>query len=191
MAHLQVTIRNAEPEDAEGIACVHVKAWQESYKEILPEDFLTTISYSNRLKLRKEILAIKDITNLRSVAEYKGKIIGFCDAGKSRQWKKTKGEIYAIYLLDEFKGQGIGKALWHRSIQHLIKHQLIPFSVLVLKDNRPARKFYERQGGVVAGMEQTEIAGKFYDEVRYVFEGVIYQQKKILKSIPLLSLPQK
>ena len=169
MAQIQVTIRNAKLEDAEGIAYVHVKAWQESYKEILPEDYLAKISYSERLELRKQILSIDDPTNLRLVAEYEGKIIGFCDAGKSRDWEKAKGEVYAIYLLDEFKGQGIGKALWGRSIQHLKEHQLIPFHVLVLKDNKQARKFYERQGGIEVGMEQAEIAGKLYDEVRYIF----------------------
>ena len=170
-SQIPISIRNAKLEDAEGIAIVHVKAWQESYKDILPQEYLEGISYGQRLELRKQILSINDPTNLILVAEYEGKIIGFCDAGKSRDLERAKGEVYAIYLLDAFKNQGIGKALWNRSIQHLVKHQLIPFSVLVLKDNWQARKFYERQGGVAAGVEKTEIAGKLYDEVRFVFEG--------------------
>ena len=53
---IHLSIREAKTGDVEGIAQVHVKAWQESYKDILPKEYLEGISYGQRLELRKQIL---------------------------------------------------------------------------------------------------------------------------------------
>lgn len=49
-------IRKAELADAKAIAQVHMKGWQESYKGILPADYLANISYEDRLKQRIRLL---------------------------------------------------------------------------------------------------------------------------------------
>jgi len=37
-------IRAALPTDAQGIAQVHVRSWQQAYRELLPSDFLDSLS---------------------------------------------------------------------------------------------------------------------------------------------------
>lgn len=44
-------IRNATEQDAPGIARVHVDSWRATYKEILPSEFLASISYEKRTTL--------------------------------------------------------------------------------------------------------------------------------------------
>ncbi|MFK0522174.1 hypothetical protein ACINKY_08160 [Paenibacillus illinoisensis] len=51
-------IREATINDAEGIAKVHVHSWRTTYKGIIPEEFLTNLSYKQEtnygLKISEE-----------------------------------------------------------------------------------------------------------------------------------------
>ena len=73
---------------------------------------------------------------------------GFSSAGPSR-WRELapRGEVFAIYLLRECHGRGIGRALWGAAIADLRARNLLPGIVWVLAEN-PAREFYERVGAV-------------------------------------------
>lgn len=55
-----------------------------------------------------------------------------------------RGEIYAIYLLDEFKRHGIGKTLLNYINRHLKQHLLTPYVTWVLEENKTACQFYEK-----------------------------------------------
>jgi ribosomal protein S18 acetylase RimI-like enzyme len=103
------------------------------------------------------------------VAVCDDKVIGFVDAGSSREPSLGKGEIYAIYLLNHYKCQGIGRALWMAAVDYLSGHELAPFIVWGLKENLVALKFYEKHGGVLMGTKDSEIGGKLYLEVSYQF----------------------
>ncbi|MBA3813674.1 MAG: GNAT family N-acetyltransferase [Alphaproteobacteria bacterium] len=115
-------IREALPGDAEGIAFVHIKSWKTSYAGIIDQSYLDNISYDQRLALRKKILASKD--PLQLVVTLNGQIVGFADAGPLRpelhherysffkDSQEKRAEIYAIYLLEEHKGKGLGRALY-------------------------------------------------------------------------------
>ena len=114
-------IRKAELTDAKAIAQVHVKGWQQSYKDIISHDYLANISYEERLKQRIHLLEQGNHHTIYLVATVEDKVIGFCDAGSSFEISLANGEIYAIYLLDQFKQQGIGSALWNEACHHLVK----------------------------------------------------------------------
>ena len=49
-------VRPAMPDDAEGIAKVHVRGWQEAYAGLLPQDVLDRQSVSYRLRLWTDYL---------------------------------------------------------------------------------------------------------------------------------------
>jgi ribosomal protein S18 acetylase RimI-like enzyme len=168
---LTIIIREANYEDAENITKMHIQSWQETYKNIVDQAYLDKLpdTFETRLKFRQEILAKKD-NNIHLVAESEGKIIGFCDAGISREYEGAKGEIYAIYLLKEYQGFAIGKKLFQQAVEFLLSNNLTPFTVSVLEDNMRARKFYEKNGGVEIDIETIDIGGKTYEEVRYIFK---------------------
>ncbi|HXF90769.1 MAG TPA: GNAT family N-acetyltransferase [Candidatus Nitrosotenuis sp.] len=92
-------------------------------------------NFLNENPLRQGFVAVQD-----------RKVVGFVDAGPSREPNAAIGEIYAIYLLQGYQKQGIRKQLWEKAAQHLSTNQLIPFIVWGLAQNLKARAFYEKQG---------------------------------------------
>jgi hypothetical protein len=52
----EVTIRLANRADAPALAGVHVAAWRESYRDLIPESVLATLSTDDRLSTWRAIL---------------------------------------------------------------------------------------------------------------------------------------
>lgn len=163
-------IRKAVTSDAKGIAKVHVDSWRTTYANIVPDKYLTNLSYENR-----EQLWIKNISNdAVFVAENNvGQIIGFSSGGKERSgnYIDFEGELYAIYLLREYQGQGAGRALVTAIVEELKGLGLRSMLVLVLKDN-PSRHFYETLGGKMIDTVEIQIAGKKLAELVYGWEDI-------------------
>jgi GNAT superfamily N-acetyltransferase/predicted nuclease of restriction endonuclease-like (RecB) superfamily len=170
----KIIIRESTLSDASEVAAIHVKAWQESYKNIIEEHYLQNISFSDRLELRNKILNNNDPNQIHWVAVYEEKIIGFCDAGPA--FENTAdyfGEIYAIYLLEEFKRCGIGQRLLQAAHKFLSQKKLLPYVAWVLKDNPSGCAFYKKNGGILSGEKIEEIGNKLYSEVAYILSSSI------------------
>jgi len=171
-------IREATLIDAAAIAFVHFNSWKTSYTGIVDQHYLDTLSYENRLNLRKEILQIKTMVHLVAVSGEH--IVGFADVGpirsESRDGLHTSeenvGEIYAIYLLEEYKGKACGKALFDRCRIWLSENGLASFVVRALTGNARARRFYEKEGGEIVGETTINIGDKHYQEVSYLFNTI-------------------
>jgi ribosomal protein S18 acetylase RimI-like enzyme len=95
-----------------------------------------------------------------------GEIVGFSSGGKERSGKYNAfdGELYAIYILKEYQGQGIGKALIKPIIEEIKRMGLYSMVVIVLKNNI-SRLFYEALGGKKIDEVYTDIAGKQLSEL--------------------------
>lgn len=163
-------IRSAALEDAEKIAYIHVKAWQESYQGVIDQNYLDNLSFSERLAFRKKILTHPKSKQINLVVVQNNQIIGFCDAGVAFDSSKAyRGEIYAIYLLNEFKRHGVGKTLFNYIDKDLEKHLLTPYVTWVLEENKTACRFYEKCGGQFLKKKSVEIGDKNYIEIAYLF----------------------
>lgn len=162
------TIRAANLQDAEGIANVHVKSWQTSYAGVIDQQYLENISYEQRLQFRKEIL---QSANFQCVVLYAGHIVGFADAGFMQDEKNLDriGVIYAIYLLQEHQGCGLGRELFAQCKQWYQEQGVDRFSLWVLKDNTRARRFYATQGGEIVGEKKIKIGDEEFLEFCYQF----------------------
>ena len=168
-----VLIRPAAVADAEGIAKIHVNAWKETYRGLMPDSVLDTLSIERRTDQWKTILANPDdVYHLAFVAERNVKIIGFANYGKEREGDQAyQGELYAIYLLKEFQGQGIGKALMQKTVEGLLALEIESMLVWVLADN-PYREFYKRLGGVFLRDKTVEIGGASLNEQAYGWKDI-------------------
>lgn len=158
-------IRQGEPHDAKGIAKVQVDSWRTTYKGIVPDSFLKNLSYDSREKIWSQVISQGHLF----VAETKdGEIVGFACGGKERSgnYSGYDGELYAIYLLEEYQGKGIGTALVQRIKQYLIDNNYHSMVIFALEEN-PACRFYEAIGGKLIGKEEIEIGGKPLLEVVY------------------------
>lgn len=170
-------IRHATESDAEGIAFVQVNSWKTSYVGIIDQDYLENISYEKRLSVWKEILQSENARELVVLLEKQ--IIGFASFGLIRSESRLEffedpeakiGEIYAIYLLEEHKRKGLGKALFKQCRRWFNQEGLKSFVVWALADNVHAKHFYEKQGGNPIGVVTITIADKNYPESCYLFK---------------------
>ncbi|UXN75987.1 GNAT family N-acetyltransferase (plasmid) [Devosia sp. A8/3-2] len=89
------------------------------------------------------------------VAEDNESFVGFGSCGRQRDdalmANGFSGEFSAIYMLRSYHGRGVG-----RSIMSIISSELsatghTAASLWVLRENAPARAFYEKLGGIIVG----------------------------------------
>jgi GNAT superfamily N-acetyltransferase len=111
-------------------------------------------------------------------------IIGFARGGPMRTASPTgdaipaqlaqrfSAELYAIYVHPASLGRGAGRALWDESLDRLRAIGHGNLCVWVLRDNAPARRFYERKGGVPVGQSSITLAGESYEEVAYGWHDI-------------------
>ena len=146
---MTITLRLARLEDAPGIAKVHVDSWRTTYKGLIADDFLASLSYERRTQVWTEYLADPQGTSFLYVAQTdSGEIVGFVSAGSEREGNPNyRGETYAIYLLQQVQGQGLGRKLMETAMRELCKRDFSSMLLWVLKDNLPSRKFYEAISG--------------------------------------------
>ncbi len=166
MTHI---IRPAVPADAAGIAKVHVDSWRSTYKGLVSDELLASLSYERRAQGWKEILENPQSSGFVYVAENKpGEIVGFVSAGPCQADEpEFKGEVYAIYLLESFQGLGLGRKLMEAAIVELSSRGISSMLLWVLKDNLSSRRFYEALGGRYVKEKPITIGKQTLTEVAY------------------------
>lgn len=160
-------LRLATIEDAETIAAIHVRTWQTAYEGIVPAQFLASLSIQERTKLWRT--AISEHHGTVVLAGASQKEVGFISFGPSRDEDGTdKAEIYAIYVLPQFRHQGIGRELLDEAERRVEGQHFIAFTLWVLEKNAQARQFYEARGfRLDANCREETIGGSLLTELRY------------------------
>ena len=164
-------IREAKLEDAEAISKVHVDSWLTTYQGIIPESYMAKRSYQKRKESWKKMLSDnqeKDRQHFVYVVENKtGQIVAFADGGLARNGDSIyQGELYAIYILEAYQRQGIGKNLTKKIAEKLSHSGLNSMLAWVLADN-PACQFYQSLGGEQVKQQQIEVEGVKLNEIAY------------------------
>ena len=110
---MNVTIRAANRTDAGPVARVHVDSWRTTYEGIVPSEYLANLSYSDRESMWNEALTTDQLAAGIFVAETEGgDVVGFAGGGPEREGNSTyRGELYAVYLLQEHQNRGLGRHL--------------------------------------------------------------------------------
>jgi ribosomal protein S18 acetylase RimI-like enzyme len=171
-----MTIREAAPEDAAGIARVHVESWRTTYPGIMPQEHLDALSYADRERMWAKALRGDDpIQTTLYVAETDaGEIVGFVAGGSERAGDPDfRGEVYALYLLRSHQRRGLGRRLVQTFARRLAHDGHRTLLIWVNAQN-PARGFYEALGGVHARTGQREIRGVTYDDVGYGWDEAAF-----------------
>lgn len=165
-----IIIRAARADDARGIAEVHVAAWQTTYRGIVPESYLDGLSVDER-EARWRTLDMPYRPGFAFVAVDGagiGRVVGFASGGPRRDGPDDyEGELYAIYLLREAQGRGVGRRLVAAVARELAARDMPSMLLWVFRDNLPARRFYEGLGGTLLTPQQFEIEGQAITEVSY------------------------
>lgn len=173
-------IRPAELSDSEGIARVHTGSWQSAYRGLLPDEWLDALRWEER-KVRWDAILTSSNKGYVYVAEdAQNKVVGFASSGPSRDEDIDQDrvhELYAIYLLPECWGEGIGRSLLHVVINN-VPETAVRLELWVLEENKRGRNFYESQGFTLDGATKlAEIGGYQLEEVRYRLDLPVEHEK--------------
>ena len=187
-----IRIREAGIEDASGIAQVRVASWKSTYRDIIPQDYLDSLSAEEYTGYWQGILAANGSQGYTCVAEKETnrvggtlqstqndssivskKIIGFALGGVERSQDPIfKGELYALYLLEAYQHQGIGRRLVSAIARNLIREGIHSMLAWVLWDN-PARAFYEALGGSPVYEKPMLISGREFKQIAYGWHNLV------------------
>jgi ribosomal protein S18 acetylase RimI-like enzyme len=174
-------VRPAERKDSAAIARVHVASWRTSYRGLLPDDFLASLSeehYTERWTRvigegSSRVFVVEEQRRGQPRRSSDAEIVGFASCGRERAGEVSfAGELYAIYVLDGAQRHGQGRELVRAAAGALKEMKLTDMIVWVLRDNAPARRFYERLGGIYVRSQPITIGSATLEEVSYGWSDV-------------------
>ena len=150
---MDLTIKQMEtPEEIEGKSLVHWQTWREAYDDLLPAEFQETITLE-----RCRLFSQKYLENTL-IAMDGVKVVGFISYGNFRDETIQAGEIFALYVLKDYYGQGIAQKLVRAALTAL--DHFFEIFLWVLKDNKRAIAFYQKMGFTFDGQEKMLELGK-------------------------------
>lgn len=130
-------------EEMDGKGLVHWQTWQETYKGLMPEEYLKNMTTEKCVEMAhrwpQNTLLLK-VDN---------KVVGFSCYGENSE---GDGEIIAIYLLAEYQGQKLGYTLMNAAFDQMPDKKKV--TLWVLEGNEKAIRFYKRYGFQFDGVEK-------------------------------------
>jgi ribosomal protein S18 acetylase RimI-like enzyme len=169
-----ITIRKAIPEDAYDYTVCLISCWQSAYKGIVPDEFLNNMltEKEQRFERYKKNLADPGECEYYCVM-YSERMIGFLIINKSlKEDKSNIGEIWAIYLIEEFRGKGYGEEVLNFAVNELTRTEPKEIFLWVFEENNRARHFYEKHNFSHDGTKREVKYGKPLVLLKYVFNPV-------------------
>jgi ribosomal protein S18 acetylase RimI-like enzyme len=158
-------------DDADAIERVRTDTWRDAYRGLMPASLLDGLDY-DATRRRAQMSALQP-QQFVLVAEDGGAVVGFCIGGRSRPpEERFRGEVYAIYVLPEHHGRGIGRAMLQAAAKELLEGGFLSMIIWVLRENAPSRRFYERMGGVWVRDEVRELEGVRITESGYGWDDL-------------------
>ncbi|WP_324012361.1 GNAT family N-acetyltransferase [Microbacterium sp. JZ37] len=146
-----IEIRRARPDDARGLAEVHIRTWRIAYAHLLPAETLSRLSVPARARRWERIL--RQNRNPTWIALEGARVLGFASSGPARDPEPpAERELYALYLDPDRHGSGVADALIREAIGDR------PAYLWVLAGNARAIRFYEKHGFTLDGVERVEDA---------------------------------
>jgi GNAT superfamily N-acetyltransferase len=134
-----------------GVARVHVRAWQQGFKDLLPAAYLATLDPADRAK--RYTFGITDGTRPQTiVAVADDAIRGFVTIGMH----EGEALLHALYVDPDTWGTGLGRALIaeaKKDLRTFGKPSAILWSMV---GNARADRFYLADGWVVEGEPRVE-----------------------------------
>ena len=172
-AGISLTVRRAVPRDAGPIGAVHVAGWRSAYAGILPDHSLTRLSAAQQgAQYDRDIRAGRAVFVATAVHPGEAdQVVGFTTVGRPRTEGLGDGEIETLYVLDDYRDQGIGRRLLQTGAGHLAAQGCESVFLWVLRDNQ-SRWFYERLGGRVARVGTTPVGGVAVAQIAYVWPAI-------------------
>jgi len=147
-----------------------VAAWRSAYPGILPPEYLSGMSSRRQAALWRATILDGGSGHATFVAIASGtdsvggpwqppQIAGFASGGRRRGGARDEGEIETLYVLDDYREQGLGRRLMRAVSAHLNAIGCRSVRLWVLRDN-PSRWFYQHLGGRLVEEQAIRVGGQ-------------------------------
>lgn len=165
-----IVIKSIETEEEiRGKAYVCWKAWHEAYPGMIRQDYLDGMTLEKCVEIsfrwKDGILVVLD-----------GKrVVGFTGYGHREGDPPETGEVFAMYVLSDYYGKGVGRSLMNGALDQLKEYPEI--CLWTLRENKRAIRFYMKCGFAPDGREKTnEVIDA--EEIRMVLKRKSGQEEK-------------
>lgn len=146
---MKYLIRPPRAGEAELLADVHLRSWEETYSAVFPPTAWGAEEREGRIRQWTVLCGPPRADWRTAVAEVGGRPVGIAHTEHDRDDPPLRERVLAfIYLLREAQGSGAGQAL----LDEVLGDE--PTSLWVLEENPRARAFYAKNGFAPTGERQ-------------------------------------
>lgn len=139
-------IRKEKREDVFDIAHIVTVEWNSTYRGIVSDSELQRLKETEEERAKKAD-EFDEKNNKCFVAVIDNKVVGFANYGVTDDPDfENTAEIYALYVLDDYHGLGIGRKLVNATVEEFKKQGFNKMIICCLKGN-PFNEFYKHIGG--------------------------------------------
>ncbi len=141
---LDVTLRQATPDDAAAIAPMHLACWHDAYSGLVPRRCLDELDRQDRCgRWRLRLEQPSDVTTIAVCGQ---QVVGLATVGPLHdEVPLPPEELRSLYVSRPMWGGGLGRALIDRALGDR------PASLWVFEGNERARRFYTSCGWTPTG----------------------------------------
>ncbi|OAB38644.1 hypothetical protein PMSD_06420 [Paenibacillus macquariensis subsp. defensor] len=164
-------IREAKLADINPISYVHAESWKTTYRGLLADEYLNKITAEGRRSQWVRIFESLNNDKCLFVAEEEdGSIVGFGNGGPCRESDfEYDGELYALYILEEHQGRGVGSLLLRSIVRYLKLKEYKSMMTWVLEGNSSII-FYQKHGGQIIKAKEIMIGNDKVNEIALGWE---------------------
>jgi GNAT superfamily N-acetyltransferase len=161
-------IRRAHKSDLPAIARVHLECWRVMFTAMIPDHILDSLEPKKDARWAHFLEGAQFGDEIALVAENNdGRVIGFAHAGPEWGGHPTiEAELYALFVLPEHQGRGVGKKLLLAVANALLKQGTN--SMLVrMRSGNPTPRVYHALGAENLGLQSVNVDGVSVQEITY------------------------
>ncbi|WP_243292152.1 GNAT family N-acetyltransferase [Bacillus sp. FJAT-47783] len=157
-------IREIKAEDAENFINLIKQVESEAKFLLMEAGERKTTPEQQRIQIER--LAQQSNSTILIAEQDEGKLVGYLIANGGKV-KRTKHSVYLVIgILEEYRGQGIGTALFQRLEEWAINHHITRLELTVVTQNDAALALYKKSGFEIEGTKRNSlmIDGRPYNE---------------------------
>jgi ribosomal protein S18 acetylase RimI-like enzyme len=166
----QFEVRSARPSDAPRIARLDVEIWRATYAGILTNQFLVGLSIHRR-EIGWAAVIEREPRDVLVAVDSDGLIVGFGSCGRGREKVQPAGEVFTLYVGQDWQNQGVGRQLLVSLFQRLVDQGCPSVIIWVLCAN-PNRFFYQRVGGTEVRRKVFTVGGSRVEASGYMWRDL-------------------
>jgi ribosomal protein S18 acetylase RimI-like enzyme len=162
----------AGPDDAWDLAETHVAAWRESYRGLIADAYLDRLSGPAHARRFARSLTEPGEYEATLAAADRAGMVGYAAGGPSRSRRRGEAEIQTLYVRRAAQHAGLGRRLLTAAARVFADQGARSLMISTLRDNLPARGFYEHLGGVAEQPRAEPGPGGVVHEVSYLWPDI-------------------